>query len=165
MLITTFLISFSSREVFLRQKYQDSPAITAQYWGNKWKAKPLQQRITSAPEPLISHIFMENQLPGCSERPVAAEPSPEFFEALKSINSHLPEPVKWLAEERLIGIFIVNDLGSSGYTEAVSDGNGQAVASQWEDFTESFATSLSHSIGKASLAGDCRNQRSATAHH
>ena len=47
---------FIKRNFFLRQKYQDSPAITEQYWGNKWIAKPLQQRIAPAPEPLITHI-------------------------------------------------------------------------------------------------------------
>lgn len=108
----------------MRQQYQKSPVVTIQYWGDKWRAKPLQQRIAPAPEPLITRICMDNELSGFSERPEAAEPSPEFFEALKSIISRLPEPVKRLAEERVIGIFIVNNLGSSGYTEAVRDEDG-----------------------------------------
>jgi hypothetical protein len=126
-MIMALLISCSSGNAYLRQKYQESPVVTIQYWGNKWKAKPLQQRIAPAPEPLILRIRMDNELSGFSERPVAAEPSPEFYEALKSITLRLPEPIKRLAEERVIGIFIVNNLGSSGYTETVRDEDGNDI--------------------------------------
>jgi len=111
----------------LRQQYQKSPVVTIQYWGDKWRAKPLEQRIFPAPEALVARIRMDNELSGFSERPVAAEPSPEFFEALKSILSRLPKPVKRLTEERVIGIFIVNGLGTSGYTEAVRDEDGNDI--------------------------------------
>ena len=124
-LIIALLISCSSRDAYLRQQYRESQAVTIQYWGKKWITEPLQYRIAPAPEALIARISMENEMSGFSERPVATEPPPEFFEALTSIASRLPEPVKRLAEERVIGIFTVNDLGSSGYTEAVKDEHGK----------------------------------------
>ena len=124
-LIMGLLLSCTSRQADLRQKYRESPVIAIQYWGEKWKTHLLWQRIAPAPTELVERICIENELSGFSERPVDVHPSREFFEALKIIASRLPGPVKRLAEERVIGIFTVNDLGSSGYTEAVRDEHGK----------------------------------------
>lgn len=124
-LIAALILSCTSGKVCLRQKYEDSPVITIQYWGKDWKSKPLQERLAPAPAELITRISMENELYGFSERPAAAQPSAEFFAALNIIESRLPEPVRRLVKERLIGIFIVDNLGSSGYTEAVRDEQGK----------------------------------------
>jgi hypothetical protein len=124
-MIMVLLISCSSRDAYLRRQYQESQAVTIQYWGNTWESEPLQRRIAPAPEALIARISMENEMSGFLERPVATEPPLEFFEALRSIASRLPEPVIHLAEKRVIGIFTVNNLGSSGYTEAVMDEHGK----------------------------------------
>jgi hypothetical protein len=95
------------------------------HWGKGWEAKPLGERIAPAPAELIEKIGIENRLYDFPERPVAAKPAPEFMSALKHIEDILPEKVRRLARERIIGLFLVKDLGGSGYTEAIRDETGR----------------------------------------
>ena len=72
---------------------------------------------------MIKKLTIENDLYGLTERPVPAEPSPEFGEALKHLEASLPEKVRKLMGERIIGIYLVDHLGSTGFTDAVMDEN------------------------------------------
>jgi len=113
-----------SREA-LRKQAAEHPTMTIAYWGGGWEARPLHERIAAAPAGLIEKIGIDNRLYGFTERPVAAEPAPEFLNALRHIEDILPEPVRRLARERIIGLFLVADLGGSGYTEAIRDEAGK----------------------------------------
>lgn len=125
MFLVMFATSCASREALLRKKYEANPVITSHYWGTSWKSQPLWQRLGPAPPELITRINIENELYGSTERSVAVQPPPEYLTVLKAIQSRLPEPVRRLAEERIIGIFAVQGLGSSGYAEAVKDEYGE----------------------------------------
>ena len=109
----------------LRKHAADHPVMTVAYWGQEWQARPLHERIAPAPKELLDKIVIDNRLYDFPERPVAAEPAPEFLSALKHIEEILPEPVRRLARERIIGLFLVRDLGGSGYTEAIRDEIGK----------------------------------------
>ncbi|MCX5837524.1 MAG: hypothetical protein NTW71_03265 [Deltaproteobacteria bacterium] len=113
-----------SREA-LRKQAAEHPTMGIAYWGQGWQARPLQERIAPAPAELIEKIRIENRLYDFPERPAAAEPAPEFLSALKQIEEILPEKVRRLARERIIGLFLVADLGGSGYTEAIRDEAGR----------------------------------------
>jgi len=109
----------------LRQQAAGHRTLAVAYWGKGWQARPLHERIAPAPAELIEKIVIENRLYGFPERPVAAAPTPEFSAALRHIEQILPGKVRRLAGERIIGLFLVNDLGGSGYTEAIKDETGK----------------------------------------
>lgn len=109
----------------LRKQAADHPTMTIAYWGQGWEARPLHERIAPAPAGLIEKIGIDNRLYDFPERPAAADTAPEFSSALKHIENILPEPVRRLAQERIIGLFLVADLGGSGYTEAIRDETGK----------------------------------------
>ena len=121
LLLTLIATSCNPRAAWLREQYQANPVITSQYWGTHWRSQPLLQRLGPAPRELIARINIENELFGFTERPSAVPAPPEYLTALKAIQARLPEPIRRLAEERIIGIFAVHGLGSSGYAEAVQD--------------------------------------------
>lgn len=109
----------------LRKQAFGHPVMSITHWGKDWQIKPLHQRVAPAPAGLIEKIGIENSLYGFPERPVAAEPAPAFSAALTRIGEILPGPLRRLAGERIIGLFLVSDLGGSGYTEAIRDEAGR----------------------------------------
>ncbi|HOG15776.1 MAG: hypothetical protein A4E73_02342 [Syntrophaceae bacterium PtaU1.Bin231] len=109
----------------LLERAERHPTRSIAHWGQDWKKTPLRDRIAKAPAALIEKIGIENEAEGFAERPAAAEPAPEFREVLSGIASSLPPRVRELAEERIIGVFLVNGLGGTGYAEAVLDGRGE----------------------------------------
>ncbi len=109
----------------LLERAERHPTRAVAYWGKDWKQTPLKDRIAKAPAELIEKIGIENEAEGFAERPAAAEPTAEFREVLSGIAARLPEKVRALAEDRIIGIFLVDGLGGTGYAEAVLDGKGE----------------------------------------
>jgi hypothetical protein len=96
-------------------------AKSIRYWGLAWKEKPLSLRIARAPDVLIKKLLIENDLYGFRERPTPADTSPEFEDVVKNLEASLPDKVRKLLAGRLIGIFLVDHLGSTGFTDAVMD--------------------------------------------
>jgi len=123
--IALLLTACWTSKATLRKQAFDHPTMTIGYWGHGWEARPFHERIAPAPAELIEKIRIENRIEGFSAKPVPADPAPEFSAALGRIESFLPKKVGSLAAERIIGVFLVRDLGSSGYTEAIRDETGQ----------------------------------------
>jgi hypothetical protein len=123
--IALLLASCAPSKEALRKQAAEHPTMTIAYWGQGWEAKPLHERIAPAPAELIEKIGIDNRLYHFKEKPVGTDTAPEFFSALKRIEEILPEPVRRLARERIIGLFLVADLGGSGYTEAIRDEAGK----------------------------------------
>jgi len=94
---------------------------TIRYWGLEWKEKPLSQRIAKAPDPVIKLLTVENETHGFKERPIPAAPAPGFAKVMKRLEARLPDKVRRLLTDRLIGVFLVDHLGGTGFTEAVRD--------------------------------------------
>jgi hypothetical protein len=109
----------------LSEKLAKSQIRTAEYWGTDWKNRPLAQRLASAPQPLVDYILMDNQLNGFEERPSAAGPTAVFQRVLAGLLDELTPPVRALAEKNIIGVFLVSDLGGTGYTESVQESDGK----------------------------------------
>lgn len=90
-------------------------------------ARPLEQRIGAAPPELVEFITLENVAKGYPERPRAAAPAPDFLQDLRAAIAELPHEVTRLIEGKLAGIYFVEDLGGTGYTDQLFD-ESKAVA-------------------------------------
>ena len=108
----------------LKTQLQQSPILQIDYWGTNWQQKPWQQRISAAPDKLVRHIRLDNEDQGYAGNPAAAEPMPEISAALESISSSLSPAINSMLSARLIGVFVVDDMGTSGMAEAVADKDG-----------------------------------------
>ncbi len=96
-----------------------------------WKPaldKPLLQRIGPAPAELTDYLKLDNMINGFSERPIPATPSPDFQRDMVNAIAELPEAIKRALNGRLAGIYLVHNLGGSGFTEAISDASGKPAA-------------------------------------
>ena len=123
--IITVSYSCKTRRDVLFDKLTNHPIRTIHFWDKKWENKSLVGRIKPAPQGVIDYLHIDNEAQGYSERPVSTEPVHELIEAMKEIELCMPDPVKNLLKEKLIGIFTVNDLGGSGYAEAIRDTQGK----------------------------------------
>jgi hypothetical protein len=115
--------SDSSKEQRLERHRRD-PVRTIAAWGTQWRNRPLADRVAAAPPALLQYLHEENSLEGFSESPRSAEPSALFSTALAQLLALLPAQVRTLLEERCIGLFLVDDLGGSGFAELISDASG-----------------------------------------
>ena len=82
--------------------------------------RPLQQRIGNAPEELLELLRIDNRMNEFSGRAHPFEDA-AAMEIVRRAFAELPGSVHDLIRDRLAGIFVVEDLGSSGYTEYVVD--------------------------------------------
>jgi hypothetical protein len=73
-------------------------------------------------------LRLDNQEHGWPNQPERVPLTPERQEQLQRVIRELPEKAKLFANEKLAGIFIVRDLGGTGYTESILDENRNPVA-------------------------------------
>jgi hypothetical protein len=96
-----------------------------------WRAdmgRPTIERVRPAPDMLVDYLRRDNQANGYPERPVPAPPDAAFLADVKAALGGIPPPVLRLFDERLAGIFLVDDLGGTGYSDVVVDDSGVARA-------------------------------------
>ena len=89
---------------------------------------PLAERIGPAPASLVEYITLDNIRGGYPERPKAAALDADFLADVKAAVAELPAKLWAVFDKRLVGLFFVNDLGGTGFTEYVFDANGRPVA-------------------------------------
>ncbi len=117
-------ISCDSKQNTLSERLKVNPCNKISYWGNEWQKRKVRERIYSAPIELIDKLQIENELQGIQERPKPAEPFSEVNDAMRFIELSMPNMLQKILKERLIGIFLVKGLGSTGYTDTVYDTEG-----------------------------------------
>ncbi|MCY7319198.1 MAG: hypothetical protein LH617_10815 [Ramlibacter sp.] len=91
-------------------------------------ARPLDDRIGAAPPHLIEYLTLDNTVQGIAQRPRPAVLEPEFLVDVKAAIRELPPQVWRLFRERLIGVYFVENLGGTGFSDAVTDRAGNRVA-------------------------------------
>ena len=97
------------------------------YWKSRME-RPLAQRIGAAPAELLEYVRLDNLSAGLPNVPRAATLSPDFLRDVRRAFDEIPTPVKRLVSGRLAGIYLLEDLGSSGYTDAIFAADGKPVA-------------------------------------
>lgn len=91
-------------------------------------ARPLDQRIGPAPATLVEYLELDNILNGIPGRPRSASPDAQFMADVKGAIAGLPPAIWSLFRDRLVGLYFVENLGGTGYTDVVTDRDGRAVA-------------------------------------
>jgi len=103
----------------LEQQIANHVTLQIDFWGMNWAGRSLTERVRPAPEKVIEKIRLENRLYGFKERPEPAAPPPAVATALDSILMQLPDTIQHILKDRFIGLFTVNHLGGTGYSEVV----------------------------------------------
>lgn len=123
-LLIPFLLSCTSRQEPLKEKWKKNPSLKINYWGDSWEQTALTKRIKEAPPELIKKVHIENEMWGFKERPTSIKPPSQIYSAIKSIEESLPRNIISILDKRFIGIFSVKELGGSGYADVVYDKEG-----------------------------------------
>ena len=95
--------------------YMTDPAVRrASYWGDDWRDLPLAERVRALPEDALPSLRDE-----LSDRRKASKVAPAggakyMQEDLRAVLADLPPAVQRLIKDRLIGVFLVENLGGHG---------------------------------------------------
>ena len=95
---------------------------------NAGRSMPVDQRITPASPQLVEYLNLDNILNGFPERPRAAKLDAGFLADVKGAIADLPPDIWRLFSERLLGLYFVENLGGTGYTDFVVDLDNKPVA-------------------------------------
>lgn len=88
---------------------------------------PVAERIGLAPLPLVEYITLDNIANGYPERPRAARLDAGLLADVEGAIADLPAAIWTLFGERLVGVYFVEGLGGTGYTDYVFDAQGRPV--------------------------------------
>ena len=89
---------------------------------------PLSQRIGPAPPELIDLLRLDTIAQAIPSKPRAPTVTPEFVSEVVSAFDELPQAVKNLLTTKLLGIYFIEDIGGTGFTDMVFDANGTPMA-------------------------------------
>jgi len=108
----------------LSKAFVNHPVRTLSFWEEEM-SKPRSARIGPAPAALLEYLSLGNKLDGFAERPRPANLDAAFLADVQAAIDEVPADVWRLADSRLVGIYFMEQLGGSGYTEYVRDPNGK----------------------------------------
>ena len=98
-----------------------SPAKKLAFWAAAMR-KPVAQRVGPAPEELLRFINLDNIAAGYPNRPRTPQLSAEFLRDLNDAIAELPPFILDLIAPKLVGIYLVSDLGGTAYCDYVDGG-------------------------------------------
>ncbi len=101
------------------------PLRRIENWAEALK-RPVDQRVASASASLVEYLALDNIANGFAERPRAATLSPEFLADVRAAIDELPAPVKRALGKDFAGLYFVEDLGGTGYTDYIFEGKRAA---------------------------------------
>ncbi len=90
------------------------------YWEQAF-AKPVDQRMGVAPPELIEYLNLDNIQNGYPNKPHSTTLPADFLADVQQAFAELPAEVKRLLSTKLAGIYFVEDLGGTGYSEEIVD--------------------------------------------
>lgn len=111
------------------QKLMNNHVIKKMSYWEKFHNVPINERVFVAPKEVIQYIDLDNQKNGFQNKPFAPKVTKDFMKDIKSAIDEIPSTVKTLLDKKFIGVFLVNDLGGTGYTDRIFNEKGEAVAS------------------------------------
>lgn len=111
----------------LKSRMDRHEVRTLSFWKD-YQRGSIEDRLYELPEALLDYLYLDNRLNGYDTKPRAAVVDGAFERDVRQALAELPGPVREAVKERLIGIFLVRNLGTTGYTEAVVDPRGRPAA-------------------------------------
>lgn len=102
-------------------------AQTIAFWKPAF-SKPLDQRIGTAPPELIELLNLANIRDGFPNKPIATNLDPNFLRDVHDALLELPPTVLAPLSTKLAGIYVVDDLGGTGFAPAIADEKGNQIA-------------------------------------
>jgi len=99
------------------------PARQQAFW-EPALAKPVEARIGAAPPELVEFILFDNLSNGYPNRPRVPKLDPAFLADVRRAYEGIPEAVKRKLGPKLAGIYFVEDLGGTGFADAVRGADG-----------------------------------------
>jgi hypothetical protein len=97
------------------------------YWKRSF-ARPVEQRIGAAPPELVEYLTLDNIQGGFPEKPRSATLQNDFLRDVRAAIAELPRSVREPLSAKLAGIYFVQDLGGTGYTDEIYDARSNPVA-------------------------------------
>jgi hypothetical protein len=101
------------------------PAKHPEFW-KAALARPLEERIGPAPAELVELIALDNVAQGYPNKPRRSRLDADFLADVRRAFEGIPASVKTRLGAKLAGIYFVDDIGGTGYTDEVSDPSGKA---------------------------------------
>jgi len=126
-MVLVFTACAAGQNVCLKSRMDRHEVRSLAFWQD-YRRGNLEDRLHAIPEPLLDYLHLDNRLNGYDTRPQAAVADEAFLRNVRQAMAELPGPVQEAVKEKLIGIFFVRDLGTTGYTEAVADPQGRPAA-------------------------------------
>lgn len=108
----------------IAKAYTSHRVRSASFWSDEM-TKPRSARVGPAPAALLDYLTLGNALDGFKERPRSVTLEAAFMADVQAALDEIPSDVWRLAQSRLVGIYFVEQLGGTGYTDYVRDRDGK----------------------------------------
>lgn len=115
----------NTRECLLDAQ-EKNPSRTLAYWESQLQL-PIALRYGRIPDRLLEYLRIDNKLNGFPAAVVAFD-NTKARSILGNAVASLPPKVRVLVKNKLVGVYVVKNLGTSGYTESILNPQGEPVA-------------------------------------
>jgi hypothetical protein len=112
--------SFAADQDRLIKELQQHGARSPSTWSGL-PGKDARERVQPAPDIVIDYLRKDNALNGYKERPRQAKVDPSFLEDIHAAIDELPQMARKHMEEHVIAVFLVQDLGTTGFGELLRE--------------------------------------------
>lgn len=103
------------------------PVKQETFWGDYQKLE-LEKKVRRAPPELIEYLQKDNEKQGWPNKPIAVDLPNDLVGDVQSALLELPLYLRKQISSKTVGIFFVQDLGGSAYSDYVFDRNGRPIA-------------------------------------
>jgi len=103
------------------------PAKTIGYWKPRFELPP-EERAGVAPADLVQFLSLDAIAQGIPASPRMATDHPGVLQEIRAVLAGLPRPIRQGLSARFAGVYLLEDFGGTGFTDAVQDESGREVA-------------------------------------
>lgn len=103
--------------VMIANYYSDPAVRRASFWGDDWKTQPVEARVGLLPENAVASLREALEAYGGVSKIRPAQEAEYAVEDMRQAMAGLPDGVKRLVQDHLIGVFLVDNLSTEGTGE------------------------------------------------